>query len=78
MQIDTEKYVEVAKMYAPAVLFNPSFYIMGMNLRAKSLNDSYAITMLNYEKYRRRAIRAIMPNNWLKMHGYPMRRKIRK
>jgi hypothetical protein len=30
-------------------------------------------TLFNMTTY----LRAIMPNNWLRLHGYPMRRKVR-
>ena len=29
------------------------------------------------DKHRGKIIRKYAPNNWLKMHGYPMRRKVR-
>lgn len=52
-------------------------FIIGQR-RRESLIKSYDAIAKNYESYKSKAIHEFAPNNWLKMHGYPMRRKIKR
>ena len=41
----------------------------------REMGNSFEICFKTPKTTVRSLLRAIMPNNWLKMHGYPMRRK---
>ena len=52
-----------------------SIYAMSRIMRDEMATAISAHSQL--DKYRNKIIRKYAPNNWLKMHGYPMRRKVR-
>ena len=43
--------------------------------RVNKFNDAYVEIRNHYGEYKNKVIREFAPNNWLKMHGYPMRRR---
>lgn len=46
--------------------------------RNVALADAYMTMNAEFARYRLKAIQETHSNNWLRMHGYPMRRKCRK
>ena len=48
-------------------------YMIRLINRDNSFIRFVAGSEINYELY----LRVIKPNNWLRLHGYPMRRKVR-
>lgn len=63
------KNEEKLKSYIPEIICaNPIVLVMSNTMRYRRM-----ITCLN--AYKMKVIRSTHSNNWLKMHGYPMRRK---
>ena len=55
-----------------------TFRVEGAKIHAKrcaALNEVYETMHANFERYKLMAIQQSHSNNWLKMHGYPMRRR---
>lgn len=58
----------------------PSFvalYHTTQEKRIAALEASYKMLEDSYSVYKDKVIRKYSANNWLKMHGYPMRRRAR-
>lgn len=79
MELNMEELREMVMKHTPEVL-RPE-YVAGMiySIRktTKRLNDlkkSYEDLDRAFMEYARNATRKIHSNNWLKLHGYPMRR----
>ncbi len=67
---------EILKMYAPNLaLGNLGIASIVLARHYDALHEQLNISNKLYEKYKERVIREFSSNNWLKMHGYPMRRK---
>lgn len=63
------KNEEKLKSYIPEIIcVNPIVLVMSNTMHYRRM-----ITCLN--AYKMKVIRSTRSNNWLKMHGYPMRRK---
>ena len=80
MGINTEKISEMVKKHTPEILtvwpmihMLEEQYIVN-DRRLKALEESYGIVNKELEKYRHRVMRRTRSNNWLRLHGYPMRR----
>ena len=79
-KIDTELF----KKYVPEILINPGIQLLAMIESAKEshkrmikIAEDYNNANKCFEEYKNKVIRRTSSNNWLKMHGYPMRRKKR-
>ena len=46
-------------------------------LKQKSLVETYIECKTAHDRYVESVLRHVAPNNWLKLHGYRMRRKVR-
>jgi hypothetical protein len=58
----------------------PGLSVASIHAMSRIMRDEIATAISAYsqlDKYRNKFIRKCAPNNWLKMHGYPMRRKTR-
>lgn len=77
MQI--EKIKDVVKKYVPQMLLGAG--VAGIMIgnhtsqtKLKVLAACYGTTSMQYQSYKRKVERKSHSNNWLKMHGQPLRR----
>ena len=80
--IDWTKFKETVKIHTPPAISGLgiafSMLEIGINIGSKKMQEASATYLSSedvYIKYRDFAIRYQKSNNWLKIHGYPMRRK---
>ena len=80
MEINMEELRENFKKYAPEILYAHNIIHMMAaqhivnDRRLRVLEKSYGIMNKEYAAYKHRVSRRTHSNNWLKLHGYPMRR----
>ena len=79
MQIEVEKIKDVAKKYVPQMLLGAGIAgLMWDHMTSKRqlsiLAACYGTTSVEYQSYKRKVERKSHSNNWLKMHGQPLRR----
>lgn len=80
--IDWTKFKETVKIYTPPAISGLriafSMLEIGINIGSKKMQEAAAAYLSSedmYIKYRDSVVRYQKSNNWLKLHGYPMRRK---
>ena len=72
---------DIMKSFVPSTIFPISSIsaMVGSNrvsvLRARELSRQLVDMTDAYERYKYRAFRELHTNNWLRMHGYPLKRK---
>lgn len=75
-----EERKELLKKYVPTVLLPCSTAMMVINSKAAIrqqavLLEGFERLTKEYGQYRKKAFKRLNTNNWLKMHGYPMKRR---
>ena len=73
-----EVYKEIMKKYTPTIVTSAgvAMFVDDISHRKNVAMMQALNTLANYsELYRSKYLRKFKSNNWLKMHGYPMRRK---
>lgn len=83
MQFDREmidKITNVAKKYAPEIITGAGivsfmrFNAMTTERKLQLMKTCYGEASTQYQTYKRKVERKSHSNNWLKMHGQPLRR----
>lgn len=66
--------MECFDKYLPPIISIPILDTVTIGRRFEAVMKG-RIAMISDDKYRTKVLRNLHSNNWLKMHGYPMKRK---